>query len=93
LTPGVNFVPRGLSFPLGVKFSVRPSILLNSRECSSLGPGVNEGVNIPPRGQITPLGARGEVTNGRQNFLENILSLYVIGLPTLRLSPFSSKIH
>jgi hypothetical protein len=46
-----------------VKFSVCPSILLNSRECSPLG--VNEGVNIPPRGQISPLGAkftpRGEV--------------------------------
>jgi hypothetical protein len=34
------------SCPPGVKFSVRPSILLNSRECSPLG--VNEGVNIPP---------------------------------------------
>jgi hypothetical protein len=46
-----------------VKFSVGPSILLNSRECTPLG--VNEGVNIPPRGQISPLGAkftpRGEV--------------------------------
>jgi hypothetical protein len=30
-----------------VKFSVCPSILLNSRECSPLG--VNEGRNIPPR--------------------------------------------
>jgi hypothetical protein len=35
--PGVNFVPRGWSYPLGVKFSVRPSILLNSIECSPLG--------------------------------------------------------
>jgi hypothetical protein len=59
-----------------VKFSVRPSILLNSRECSTLA--VNEGVNIPPMGQISPLGAkitsrgevlpwgRGEVKNGPQ---------------------------
>jgi hypothetical protein len=39
-----------------VKFSVCPSIPLNSRQCSSLG--VNEGVNIPPRGQISPLGAK-----------------------------------
>jgi hypothetical protein len=38
---------------LGVKFSVRPSILLKSRECSPLG--VNEVVNIPPREQISPL--------------------------------------
>jgi hypothetical protein len=42
-----------------VKFSVRTSILINSRECSLLG--VNEEVNIPPRGLISPLGARGEV--------------------------------
>jgi hypothetical protein len=34
-----------------VKFSVRPSILLNNRECSRLG--VNEGVNTSPRGQIS----------------------------------------
>jgi hypothetical protein len=46
-----------------VQFSVRPSILLNRRECSPLG--VNKGVNIPPRGQISPLGARGEVKNGQ----------------------------
>jgi hypothetical protein len=39
-----------------VKFSVRPSILLNTL-------GVNEGVNISPKGQISPLGARGEVKN------------------------------
>jgi hypothetical protein len=42
----------GWSYPLGVKFSVCPSTLLNSRECPPLG-----GVNIPPRGQISPLGA------------------------------------
>jgi hypothetical protein len=46
-----------------VKFSVRPSILLNNRESSPLG--VNEGVNFAPRGQISPLGAkftpRGEI--------------------------------
>jgi hypothetical protein len=62
-SPGSNFVPWGWSYPLGVKFSVCPSILLNNRECSPLG--VNEGVNIPPRGPISPLGAkfnpRGEV--------------------------------
>jgi hypothetical protein len=39
-----------------VKFSVCPSILLNSREHSPLG--VNEGVEISPRGQISPLGAK-----------------------------------
>jgi hypothetical protein len=33
-----------------VKFSVCPSIRLNSRESSPLG--VNEGVNIPPRGEV-----------------------------------------
>jgi hypothetical protein len=45
-----------------VKFSVRPSIFLNNRECSPLG--VNEGVNFTPKTQISPLGARGEVKNG-----------------------------
>jgi hypothetical protein len=55
---GANFTPRGEnvpwegSYPLGVKFSVRPSILLNSRECSPLG--VNEGASISPRGQVHP---------------------------------------
>jgi hypothetical protein len=61
---------RGVKYPLGVKFSVRPYIILNSRECSPVG--VNEGVNIPPRGQISPLGVkvtpRGEVKNGPQKF-------------------------
>jgi hypothetical protein len=67
---GTNFdpmgdvVPRGEFSPLGVKFSVHPSILLNIRECSPLG--VNEGVNIPPRGQISPLGAK--FTPGRQGW-------------------------
>jgi hypothetical protein len=57
---GANFDPRGgvvpwgWCYPLGVKSSVHPSILLNSRECSPLG--VNEGVNISPRRQISPLG-------------------------------------
>jgi hypothetical protein len=65
---GANFDPQerscppGVKLSPGVKFSVWPSILLNSRECSPLG--VNKGVNIPPRGQISPLGARGEVKNG-----------------------------
>jgi hypothetical protein len=67
---GANFDPGGEVIPWGVKFSVRPSIQLNSRECSPLG--VIEGVNISPRGQISPLGsssplgARGEVKNGPQ---------------------------
>jgi hypothetical protein len=67
---GANFDPRGgvvplgWSYSLGVKFSVHPSILLSSRECSPLG--VNEWVNISPRGQISPQGARGEVKNGPQ---------------------------
>jgi hypothetical protein len=50
------------SYPLGLKFSVYSSTLLNSIECSPLG--VNEGVNISPSEQISPLGARGEVKNG-----------------------------
>jgi hypothetical protein len=54
--PGVNFVPYGRSYPLGVKFSVCPYIFFNSRECSPVG--VNEGVNITPRGQISPLGGK-----------------------------------
>jgi hypothetical protein len=48
--------PLGRSYPLGVEISVRPSILLSSRECSP--PGVNKGVNISPRGHISPLGAK-----------------------------------
>jgi hypothetical protein len=64
---GANFDPRGEFCPLGVKFSVRPSIFLNSRECSSLG--ANEGVNIPTRGHISPLGARSEVKDGPQEGL------------------------
>jgi hypothetical protein len=55
-TLGVKLAPRCELCPLGVKFTVCPSILLNSRECSPLG--VNEGVKIPPRGQISPLGVR-----------------------------------
>jgi hypothetical protein len=71
LSPRGEVIPWGWSYPLGVKFSARPSIILNSRDCSPLG--VNKGVNIPPRGQITPLGpisplgARGEVKNGPLN--------------------------
>jgi hypothetical protein len=51
---GANFDPRGEvgSYSLGVKFSVCPSIFLNSRECSPLG--VNKGVNIAPGGQVHP---------------------------------------
>jgi hypothetical protein len=44
-----------------VKFSVRPSILLKSRECLTLE--VNEGVNIPSRGKSSPLGASHVVKN------------------------------
>jgi hypothetical protein len=53
--PKGEVVPRGWSFALGGKFSVHPSILLNSRECSPLG--VNEGANIPLEDKISPLGA------------------------------------
>jgi hypothetical protein len=54
--PRVEVEPRGELWPLGVKFSVRLSILLNSRECST--PGVNKGVNISfhPWGQVHPRG-------------------------------------
>jgi hypothetical protein len=54
LSPRGEFCPLGWSYSLGMKFSVCPSILLNSRECSPLG--VNVRVNIPPRVQILPLG-------------------------------------
>jgi hypothetical protein len=64
--PRVNFVPWGCFYPLGMKFSVCLSILLNSRECSPLG--VNEGVSIPPKGQSSPLGAGGKVKNGPRRF-------------------------
>jgi hypothetical protein len=50
--PGANLSPRVQFCPLGeVRFSVCPSILLNSRECSPLGP--NKGVNISRRGQMS----------------------------------------
>jgi hypothetical protein len=74
LTTGAKLSPRGEVIPWGVKFSVCPSILLNSRKCSPLG--VNEGVNIPPRGQILPLEARGEVKNSPQ---ENIEQIFIRG--------------
>jgi hypothetical protein len=86
---GTNFVPQGRSCPQGwilsprggvipeVKLSVCSSILLNIRECSTLG--VNEGVNISPRIQrshlvakctprehISPLGANHVVKNWPQ---------------------------
>jgi hypothetical protein len=64
----VRSCPMGVKLSPGVKFSVRPSILLYSRECSPLG--VNQVVNIPPRGQIAPLGARGEVKNGPRVYHE-----------------------
>jgi hypothetical protein len=64
--PEANFVPWGWSYPLRVKFSVCPSILLNNRECSTLG--VNEGVNIPPRGQISPQGWSQEWPSGPQGW-------------------------
>jgi hypothetical protein len=65
-----------LSNPLGVKFSVRPSILLNSRECSPLG--WTKGWTFPlgdkfnPRGPSSPqgvkftLGGQGEANNSPQ---------------------------
>jgi hypothetical protein len=56
------FAPRGKlcplgpgwSYPLGVKFSVRPSILLNSRECLPLG-SRGEIKNVP---QVTHFAVR-----------------------------------
>jgi hypothetical protein len=70
--PGAKLSPRGEVIPWGVKFTVCPSILLSSRECSPLG--VNEGVSRMsqdvPRGHSSPLGVKftpggqGEVKNG-----------------------------
>jgi hypothetical protein len=68
LTPRGEVDPRSELCPLGVKlfpgvrFSVRPFILLNSRVFTPWA--VNEGVNITLREQISPLGATGEVKNG-----------------------------
>jgi hypothetical protein len=64
-----------VNFVLEVKFSVRPSILLNSRECSPLE--VNEGVKLSPRGQISSLGAMSQVKNGPQDAEETTLSYEV----------------
>jgi hypothetical protein len=58
--PGKKLSPRSELCSLGVKLSpgseisVRPSILLNTRECGPLG--VNKGVNVPSWGQSSPLG-------------------------------------
>jgi hypothetical protein len=76
LIPEAKQSPRGELCPLGVKCSVRPSILLNSRECSPLG--VNEGVNISPRGQISPLWARGQVKTGPEVTLFPELRSHII---------------
>jgi hypothetical protein len=69
-----------------MKFSVHPSILLNSGECSPLG--VNVGANISPRGQISPLEARGEVHNGPLKYVikdfSYILRIVVPELEVLR---------
>jgi hypothetical protein len=59
-----EFCSQGVKYSSGVKFSIRPSILLNSGECPLLG--VNEGVNIPSRGQISPLEANHVVKNWPQ---------------------------
>jgi hypothetical protein len=56
LWPQGRSCPKGWSYPLGVKLSAHPSILLNSREGSPLG--VNKGVNISHRGQISSLGVK-----------------------------------
>jgi hypothetical protein len=69
---GANFDPRGevasqewtlspgwgWSYPLEVKFYVRPSIPINNRVCSPLGPEVNKGANIPFWGQSSPMWAK-----------------------------------
>jgi hypothetical protein len=60
LTPGAKLFAKGEFCPLEVKLSpggeisVRPSILLNSREYSPLG--MNEGVNIPLGDKFHPWG-------------------------------------
>jgi hypothetical protein len=61
LRPILNFAPRGKlwpqgwSYPLGAKFSVRPSILLNSRVFTPGGERSGEhfpyGINFTPGGQ------------------------------------------
>jgi hypothetical protein len=52
------FLTSPLGDPLGpVKFSVRPSILLNSRECSPLG------AKFAPRGKLHPWGQTHVVKN------------------------------
>jgi hypothetical protein len=66
---GANFDPRGevvpqgwILFPRcevitwGGEFYVRPSILLNNRECSPQG--VNKRVKIPPKGHFSLPGAK-----------------------------------
>jgi hypothetical protein len=68
LAPSGNFVPWGWNYPRGVKFSVSPSILLISRECSPrgwtkewtfpLGDKFHPwGTNLTPGGQVHPWGS------------------------------------
>jgi hypothetical protein len=52
----------GVKLPPGVKFSVLPFILLNSRECSPLG--WTKGWKFPLGDKFHPLGDRSEVRNG-----------------------------
>jgi hypothetical protein len=61
LPPRVKLATGEKLTPRGEDYLFAPSILLNSRECSTLG--LNEGVGIPrrskdyPGGQTSPLGA------------------------------------
>jgi hypothetical protein len=54
LSPRGEFCPLGWSYPLGVKLSVRPSVLLNSRECSPMG--WTKGWTFPLGVKFTPGG-------------------------------------
>jgi hypothetical protein len=65
--PGANFVPWVWSYPLGVKLSVCPSILLNYREYSPLG--LNGGVNIPLGDQFHPWGPGAKLRMALCSFL------------------------
>jgi hypothetical protein len=86
--PEVSFVPWCWSYPLGVKFSVRPFILLG-KQCSPLGG--ERRVNIPlgdkflPCGWSLLLGARCEVKTGP---LEPILRLPNLQLQHWRCNRF-----
>jgi hypothetical protein len=74
LPPPSELSPLGVKLSPEVKFFVRPSILLNSRECSPLDGGEQRSEYLRqfnPWGPSSPLGARGGVKNGPLSMVDH----------------------